>query len=169
MPRLIGRVIHAELELAVQHWPVNEHWAEARYATLRKTLLSQGLNDAQIEHVLEKLSAVMGRLPNSKLAELLSTAKQVLCEPQLVNRAGHRVRFYQPDLIIFHDTKTYLIDYKTAEPDASESWDAFVRSQLARYQHQLEVYMHAARKVGWPGCQGALYFPSEDKFSSWIT
>ncbi|RMH46776.1 MAG: hypothetical protein D6694_03145 [Gammaproteobacteria bacterium] len=169
MPRLIGRVIHAELELAVQHWPVNERWAEARYAALHKTLQSEGLNDAQIEYVLEKLSTVMGRLPNSKLAELLSTAKQVLCEPQLVNRQGHRVRFYQPDLVIFHDTKTYLIDYKTAEPDASQSWDAFVQSQLARYQHQLEVYMHVARKVGWPRCQGALYFPSEDKFSEWLT
>jgi len=109
---------------------------------------------AEIETALQKtLTAEQGRWI------LDAHHEQSACELEL---------FYQGQLSIIdrsfvYQGNCYVIDYKTAVPDANQSLDTFLQQQLETHKPQLERYRLLMHKKSSLPVKVALYFPLLDQ------
>ncbi len=60
---------------------------------------------------------------------------------------------------------TWVVDYKSSEPDANQSLEEFLNQEKLTYQPQLSRYQYAMAKAGFKNIKTALYFPL---LSEWL-
>ncbi|HRH77250.1 MAG TPA: hypothetical protein PK129_07870, partial [Cellvibrionaceae bacterium] len=72
---------------------------------------------------------------------------------------GVTLKQIRPDLLwTGDDGRVWLIDYKTAEPQAGEPVEAFIQAQKNTYRQTLQDYAQALRASGISSLQVGLYF-----------
>lgn len=75
------------------------------------------------------------------------------------------VRQVVADLVICDGENTWVIDYKTAEPEEGQSQEAFFDAEKKLYRDIMRQYKGALAKMGYKNITQVLYFP---KIAGWI-
>jgi ATP-dependent exoDNAse (exonuclease V) beta subunit len=167
LARQTGTVIHRSLqqivELGLAYTPfgrITEQKPEWQQQLIQLGVPARFIKQAlaEVETALQKtLASEQGRW-------ILDTRhEQSACELEL---------FFNDQLSIIdrsfvYQDACYVIDYKTAVPDANQSLDVFLQQQLAQYQPQLEHYRLLMQKKSNLPTKVALYFPLLDQLVFW--
>jgi ATP-dependent exoDNAse (exonuclease V) beta subunit len=163
LARQIGAVIHHTLQLIVEQNLVHEPAGQiaAQKPQWQQQLLQLGVSSRFIKQALVEIETALQKTLASEQGRWILDAhhEHSACELEL---------FYNGQLSIIdrsfvYQGNCYVIDYKTAVPDANLSLDVFLQQQLETYQPQLERYRLLMQKKCKLPTKVALYFPLLDK------
>lgn len=163
LPRAIGTLVHQALcamaEQGMSRWQA--HWSGANPgwpAQLLRLGLPHNLAAAAMagaKQLIDKALSdpfLQARLNQPKRCQAEQTWWQVAAD-------GVTLKQIRPDLLWHNDDgRVWLIDYKTAEPQAGEPLEAFIQAQKNTYRQTLQDYAQALRASGISSLQVGLYF-----------
>ncbi len=162
--RHIGTLVHQMLhDMALQGIA---HW---KTATIDSHLPAWTIELAQLGVTKQHLNAAVMKIKNAALAILTdkniawlyaSTHLQVHSEFSVSLKKGNRCAQLVIDLLLLtNDQQTWIIDFKTSQPNDDESNDCFIAKELKHYQSKMSDYAQAIHQLNYPSIRCALYFP----------
>ncbi len=162
--RHIGTVLHRTFEQIV--YDGADRWQPERIERQRPFWQAQlrqlGVADTDIALALLE-RAITQALSDPKGIWLLDNSHgRSACELPLgfiVNSSNGRQRKAIIDRTFVADGVRWIIDYKSAQPDANQSLDAFIKEQKERYTPQLQAYATLMAQMESLPIRTALYFP----------
>lgn len=162
--RMVGTVIHLYLQrIAEQGLP---SWSVEKVAASRPQVLTSlciaGVPTFELEDCTQTVvDALCRSLSDSRSRWILDNAHVFsACEyPLTVNGKGETLNLVLDRIFTENNGITWIVDYKTAEPDADETKVDFLSRQQALYREKLALYQRAAQQAGFKSVRCALYFP----------
>lgn len=128
-------------------------------------LAQSGLNGSSLEKALEKVEQAVLRTLNCNIGRWLLDASHQQSAAELeLHSGGQELRRNIVDRTFVEgdgqgNGTRWIIDYKTAEPAAGETVEAFIETQLEKYRRQLDGYRRLFYQRGERNIRCALYFP----------
>jgi ATP-dependent helicase/nuclease subunit A len=160
-PRITGEIIHYELQV------ISEIGAAAWSARKRKNiwlrkLTQSGITQANIiNSCIDKISrALMNTLHCDKGLWIVSNQHELCFSEYAINYSHkNKIKHLIIDRLIIDDQNAWIIDYKTAQPNSTET-DEWFATEQEQYQPQLENYAATIKKL-YPNhvIRCVLYFP----------
>lgn len=156
LPQAVGNLVHRALELisiqTLRHWPT----LTSQMAML--TVLSRGLGiAAHMEgEVIKLASTQLNVVALDNANHWIFEAPRTRCEWRIVSSDG---RLNIIDRVIWQPSgDAVVIDFKTSQPSADESKEAFIARESQQYRAQLEGYRQLLEGLGERVSQAGLYF-----------
>lgn len=141
--RLTGTVIHMIYDALTQQ-PLPEDagaYCRAQSPRWRLLLQHQGVATEAIASALERVQRAIGNTLTSPTGRwVLQSHQQAQSEAGYVSRRGKGFAQQVIDRTFIADGRRWLIDYKTSEPAADQSIEAFQNTLIDEYREQLEGY-----------------------------
>jgi len=163
-PRAIGSTVHRYLqqmgETGIQHW--NHEAIYYLQPQIAQCLTSYGVVPQQMAGAVNKVrEALLSVLQDNKAAEILSNQHPFhACEYPLSIATKDGAKNLQIDRVYTTaEGITWLVDYKTSQPDEGQSMSEFLEEQVEMYRGQLDLYRFALQQSGFKRIKTALYFP----------
>jgi len=141
--RLTGTVIHMIYDALTQQ-PLPEDagaYCRAQSPRWRLLLQHQGVATEAIASALGRVQRAIGNTLTSPTGRwVLQSHQQAQSEAGYVSRRGKGFAQQVIDRTFIADGRRWLIDYKTSEPAADQSIEAFQNTLIDEYREQLESY-----------------------------
>ncbi len=168
----LGNLVHAALEWLAAH---HRAWSndDAHHNKALRALESQWpawlreqraapedlakLNEQAIAHISIVLNDTTGQW-------LLAARTEAFSEHALTGVIDGEVKHAVIDRLFVEDDVCWIVDYKTAQPQAGESFESFERREAARYSTQLHTYRQLAASLFEAPVRTALYFTAIPRF-----
>ena len=109
--------------------------------------------------------AIRQTLRNARGRWILSQHQQAATELAVTCLLQSRPHSFVIDRTFVDDSKRWIIDYKSAKPDANTNINTWLQAQQNQYAGQLQRYAIALAKRHSGPIHAALYFP---RFGGWI-
>ncbi|WP_051234972.1 UvrD-helicase domain-containing protein [Marinimicrobium agarilyticum] len=164
LARHTGTVLHNQLqrltEQGLTEW--SESWAEQQRPFWRLQLRQMGwepeaISDA-LNHIHQGLQQTFGD-PDGRWV-IDPRHEDSRCEWAIHHQMGNAVQESVIDRAFVEDEVRWIIDYKSSQPEAGQSPDAFLTGEADLYRGQLARYAKALRDLGEQRpIKTALYFP----------
>lgn len=168
--RAFGTALHQLLEImaqqGIEHWQADalDDYRAAVAAWLQQ---AGAFETKQLSRDIVRIAQQL--LQSSNARWLLSSQRQdAACELELIDAINDKL--YIVDRTFIDDGKRWIIDYKTSQPFAEESLEAFFQREAAHYQPQLSKYANLFQTME-PATPvvTALYFPLIDQLHTVAT
>jgi ATP-dependent exoDNAse (exonuclease V) beta subunit len=150
----LGIIMHRELELLAQRaLPDIEHWLELRQPVWLRQSASLGVADDARADLLDIVSDQLRRVLADEQGRWILCAREDAYAELALSfvppaASGAAAQAEISHLILDRTFRAgglrWLIDYKTAIPESTESNDVFIRTEINRYRGQLQRYADAA-------------------------
>jgi len=162
--RATGSVIHIWLQLITESGIDN--WDAARIdqqaGKLDQALRDHGIGKAELDAAREKIQRVLkAALADPRAREILSNRYAFShCEFPVTLKTQKGPLNLVIDRLYTDDTgDTWIIDYKSSEPQQHESAEHFLEREAAQYQEKMALYRYAVEQLGYSPVRTALFFP----------
>ncbi len=168
--RMIGLVVHAELELIGREGL--EKWSQARVRGkklhYKAQFLALGMPESDLDGATDSVQESIGNvLDDEKGQWILDAHREAACEQALSGFLGGELLNVVLDRTFVDEEGTrWIIDYKTSR-HAGGDLDEFLDMQQKRYQGQLERYARLMRKMEERPVRLGLYFPLLKGWREW--
>lgn len=162
LPRYVGTLVHAILQLIGMQGL--DRWSAQDLITYSvgwcKRLESMGVASEvarqQLPNILTMIATV---LHDERFRSLLSHAARRECEYAVTLYENNRLDHMVIDLVCeLKDGTTLIVDYKTSQPKAGQTLQAFLQQEEAQYRETLARYSRALENVGHKYVKSALFF-----------
>ena len=172
LARHTGTVIHAALQAIVENkWVTETECVDAEIfineqQPFWKIQLQQlGWNGEHLNHALHKISAVITNTLASKTGRWLlnSSHEQSACELSLMQKEQQDIKESIIDRTFIADGVRWIVDYKSSEPEAGQTMDAFFAREVETYKGQLARYKQLIATTETLPIKTALYLLSFGK------
>lgn len=157
VPQIIGTIIHQALFRLSLENVLNINQSRAKW---RIDLLQAGIYTDLDKHLTVIELAITNTINDSNGRWILDhTHSQTTSEYIIHTRTNVNAQHYIVDRTFIVDSVRWIIDYKTACPQTSESMLSFLERQREYHLPQLLAYAEAFAKMEQLPCKIALYFP----------
>ena len=173
LARHTGTVIHNALQTLVENRFVTNNCCITADDFINKQqvfwkiqLQQLGWHGKDLNLALQKISRAITSTLNSDQGRWLlnSDHDQSACELSLMTKEKQDVREHIIDRTFIADGVRWIIDYKSSEPEATETEDQFVARELQTYLHQLTRYQKLLAPTENLPIKTALYWVAVNKF-----
>lgn len=163
LPRLIGTVIHQQLQQLAQQPQRTPSRANIAMQCRQLGMATEQLNEAiaQTELALQAIQS------DPRGQWILQAHSDAHCEYSLQYSDGRQQHTAIVDRTFIDQGVRWIIDYKTAKPTPEQSTDDFLESQKSHYFDQLQQYATLFSNLGNHPVQCALYFPMDSLWIEW--
>ena len=168
--RLIGLVVHAELELIGREGL--DRWSRARVGKKKShykaQLLALGMPATDLDGAIGSVQESIGNILDDKKGRwILGAHREAGCEQALSGFLGGELVNVVLDRTFIDEKGTrWIIDYKTSSHEGGDL-DAFMDMQQQRYQGQLERYARVMNNLEERPVRVGLYFPLLKGWREW--
>ncbi|MCZ6827943.1 MAG: UvrD-helicase domain-containing protein [Gammaproteobacteria bacterium] len=168
--RMIGLVVHAELELIGREGL--DKWSRARVSEKKLHYRAQfqalGMPETELDAAIDSVQESIGNvLDDEKARWILGTHREASCErPVSGFLGGELVNVVLDRTFIDEDGNRWIIDYKTSRHEGGDL-DKFLDMQQVRYQGQLERYARLMSNMEDRPVRVGLYFPLLKGWREW--
>ncbi len=167
LARRIGTLAHQILNQiaisSIEQWRLTYLNAKNEFETLWKTrLLSDGLPPPLLNTALKSIHEIVEKILKDKNMAWMLSGKHKECHSEFAVSvvSKNELTHYIVDLLLLDEQgTTWVIDYKTSEPDASQELQDFIESEKQNYHFIMKQYARAIRGLGYQKIKLALYFP----------
>ena len=163
-PRAVGTLVHRYLQqmgnTGINHWSVDSIRNLER--SIAAGLKALGVPLSQLSAAVDKVSLALQMVLQDSKAEHFLSHKHPFhaCEYPITFASSVGPKNLQIDRVFTtQQGTTWLVDYKTSEPEAGQSLQDFLDQELEQYQAQLSLYQRALQSAGFGKVKKALYFP----------
>jgi len=170
-PRHVGVVVHRLLEAVASEglsgWDLArlQRHRQAVHRQLTQLGVAGPLRDAAVDRVIQ---AVTRALEDPRGRWILSPHEHACCEWALSGMLAEAPVNAVVDRSFIADGMRWIIDYKTSEPQATESLDLFLDREQEHYRAQLENYASLIRRLDpQRPIRLGLYFPLLPAWRDW--
>ncbi len=172
LARHTGTVIHSALQALVENKLVSastcvqaEVFIHQQHAFWKIQLQQLGWNGEHLQNALQKISAVITNALNSDTGRWLLNCEhtQSACELSLMQRDQQDVKESIIDRTFIENGTRWIVDYKSSEPDAAETPEAFFAREMETYRGQLLGYKKLIAATETLPIKTALYLVSVGK------
>ena len=164
-PRYVGVLVHRILQHATLAELQASTWRNRRSYWFSQ-LQSLGAPSASLDQATQKVIITLERISMDKSVHWLfaDTYPQRKTEYSitLANKKG--AEQYVIDLLLFDGDHTWIVDYKTSQPQSSQAVPEFVEQELTAYRDIMHRYKKAIGCMGYNKIRSALYFPMINYF-----
>ncbi len=164
VPRLIGIIIHAELQylsdIGLTQWhTIDTKTHRSRWQ--RQLRQHHVTTPSDIDTALTKIdNAITATLQCDHGKWLLSNDHEFSAsEYALSSIDSNTIQHHIVDRLIVTQSTVWVIDFKTASPDSPQSEAVFINEEIRRYQPQLKRYAEIIQSQYDLPIHTALYFP----------
>ena len=168
--RMIGLVVHAELELIGREGL--DKWSRARVSEKKLHYRAQfqalGMPETELDAAIDSVQESIGNVLDDEKAQwILGTHREVSCEwPVSGFLGGELLNVVLDRTFIDEDGNRWIIDYKTSRHEGGDL-DKFLDMQQVRYQGQLERYARLMSNMEDRPVRVGLYFPLLKGWREW--
>ena len=167
-PRQIGTLIHRILQRCTFSELQTSNWQQYRLHWSIE-LQALGVPAQSIEQATEKVMMTMEQVAADKSIHWLfandHTHRKTEYPVTLATATG--VKQYIIDLLIADGDTTWIIDYKTAQPEAHQTRQQFIEQELKKYHAIMYTYKKAVTLMNYKNIKLALYFPIISYFAEY--
>lgn len=170
-PRIVGTFVHRLLkdlnEPTLLEWQSNGITEqEPRW---RLQLRNFAIPISQIDEALSKISVTINKIVDDKSVHWIFSNALPIRKSEFSLSVPAKSGFSQlvVDLLIFDGTDTWIVDYKTSQPEEGETLDEFLRKELCIYRDIMFKYRKAIKNLGYKNIRLALYFPMANSWSEY--
>ncbi|RLT95094.1 UvrD-helicase domain-containing protein [Ketobacter sp.] len=163
-PRAVGTLVHRYLQhignSGIQRWRVDG--IRALEPAMAVALSGLGVPRPRLSAAVDKVSLALQMVLQDSRAEHFLSHKHPFhaSEYPITFASSVGPKNLQIDRVFTTSQgTTWLVDYKTSEPEAGQSLDSFIAQELEQYQAQLSLYQRALQAAGFSKVKKALYFP----------
>jgi len=162
-PRVVGTLVHRLLKEVdgsrLRNW--QEEIPEHERDLWKSLLIYLGVQSYRLDDALARTCAILKHIAdNTELHWIFSDdLEQRHTEYSLTLASSQGVEHYVIDLLLVYNNITWIIDYKTGQPDEDESTEAFLAKELQIYRKIMCRYRSAVISLGYQNVKLALYFP----------
>ena len=167
----VGTLIHRELQrlceqAALAGKPVSPEAAVGRF---RRELALLGIEPEDLGAAAQRVSEALGRVWSDPVGrKILHPWPEAWSELRISRRGQDRIEHLRIDRsFVDEEGLRWIIDYKTGRHLGADV-EAFLDSEVARYQPQLERYAEAVAAVDPRPLRVGLYFPLLQMFRVWV-
>ncbi len=164
LARHTGTVLHNQLQRLTEQplaaW--SEEWAEQQRPFWRLQLRQMGWEPEAISGALTKIHWGLQQTFNDPHGQWVINPhhEDSQCEWAIHHRVGTAVQESVIDRSFVYEGARWIIDYKSSQPEAGQSVEAFLAQEADLYRQQLARYAQALRDLGEERpIKTALYFP----------
>ncbi len=163
--RISGTVIHYYLQNITEQGVDNWHSQKLQQSqtAIRSLLCQHGISASDLQQAEKTVFNTLEKcLQSDQTRKLLRNDYPFsACEYALSIGTHKGPSQLVIDRVFTDDTgRTWLIDYKTAEPENNQDLDIFLKEQTAIYINKMRLYEHAMTLKGFSNIVLALYFPA---------
>lgn len=162
--RYVGTVIHRYLqafgESGIDNWSVEK--VKRLQPQIKAALQSLGTPINQLGTGVDTVVMALSLVLQDKQAEYFLSSKHPFhaCEYPITLASRVGPKHLQIDRVFTtRHGITWVVDYKTATPEADQTLDDFLTKQAESYEAQLKLYSFALQQAGFKKIKMALYFP----------
>ncbi len=166
--RHVGTCVHKVLSgtslSEIEAWGQFGVGGRQRYQAVLKAL---GIPSSELEQAVSQVVSILTKVAEDKAHHwIFSDTLDERHSEYAMSLPGDvsGIRQLIADLIIQDKGKTWVIDYKTSEPDPGQTQEAFFDSEKNLYRDIMRQYKGALNKMGYKNITLVLYFP---KISGW--
>ncbi len=171
LPRIIGTFVHRLLrdldETRLVEWVsqgiahLESHW--------RLQLRSFGVPSGQMDAAISRVRLTINKIIDDKTIHWVFSSALPLRKNEYSLTIPTQSGFSQliVDVMIFDGTSTWVIDYKTSQPEEGESRDDFLHKEMCTYREIMFKYKKAICDLGYKDVKLALYFPMINAWSEY--
>ncbi len=163
-PRAIGTTVHRYLqqigETGVQHW--NQETIYYLQPQIAQFLSNLGVTPQQMASAVDKVRHALQKvLQDTKAAVFLCNQHPFhACEyPLSINTREGPKNLHIDRVYTDKQGCTWLVDYKTSQPEPEQDLATFLQQQIEEHKEQLTLYKRALQQAGFQQIKTALYFP----------
>lgn len=162
-PRHIGTLVHRILQHnsleQLQSMKANQFTAEEK--RWRVQLRQLGVPQAQLQPSLTSIRSALIKIITDQQNHWLfrRDLPEYHTEFSVSESTNKGSKHWIIDLLINDGRNTWIIDYKTSQPNPQEDTEVFILRELEAYRDTLLQYQHAVSKLGYQNIRSALYFP----------
>ena len=166
---LVGTAVHEWL-LAISKDGVDQ-WSVEKIAAAEPVIRRQLRLGGIVGTALDKAAGQVNRALRAALEDdwgrwVLAPHPEAESELRVAAWTGETVERLIIDRTFVAEGTRWIVDYKTSTHEGA-NLDGFIRSEVERYQGQLQRYAAAMRQVDKRPIKVALYFPLPARFESW--
>ena len=165
--RVTGTVIHQYLQLITQQglklWDSDK--IEQQRNSIIANLRLQGIAFTDLQSSVDKVSNTLQKVLQSEhaLGLLRNDYGFSQCDYPVTLIGNNGPSTLVIDRVFTDNTGlTWIVDYKTAEPQPDDDISAFIEEQKSLYENKMARYKRAIELKGFTKTLTALYFPSTD-------
>jgi ATP-dependent helicase/nuclease subunit A len=172
LARHTGTVIHSALQALVENKLVTasecvsaDDFIHQQHSFWKIQLQQLGWNGENSQHALRKISTVITNILNSETGRWLLNYEHAhsACELSLMQKDQQDVKESIIDRTFIENGTRWIVDYKSSEPEANETQDAFFAREMETYKGQLLRYKKLMAATETLPIKTALYLVSVGK------
>ncbi|AOE50419.1 UvrD-helicase domain-containing protein [Kangiella sediminilitoris] len=159
--KTIGILIHRQLELiANKQWQLTRDNIEQFATRAYQQLKTSGYDESRAQYARERLTEGLLNVSEDDRARwILQPHREARCELALTGNIDGDYKTFVIDRTFVDEGGTrWIIDYKSGS-HLGDNVENFIRSEVERYQPQLENYRELIKAVDDRPVKTALYFP----------
>lgn len=160
---IIGKVIHRQLEWIANNQilelELNEQWKALCRSQLVDTGMSQ--QDSSLEHYVEQTQAAVNNTLTDKMGRfILNNHPESESEwtiQKSLGQGAYLTRIVDRTFVV--DGVRWIVDYKSAEPQANETLAQFIQREKLAYLAQINEYVTLIKVLDNRPIKAGIYFP----------
>ena len=160
---IIGKVIHRQLEWIANNQALELEFNKQWKALCRSQLVDMGISkqDSSLEHYVEQTQAAVNNTLTDKMGRfILQNHPESESEWTLQKSLGqgaYLTRIVDRTFVV--DGVRWIVDYKSAEPQANETLDQFIQREKLAYLEQVNEYVTLIKVLDNRPIKAGIYFP----------
>ena len=163
-PKNIGTLVHRILqdmgEQGLSAW--QQRPIESQRPYWRASLANLGTPLSVLDGSLKRVESIVRKVLDDEIFTWMHDNNHHIkyCEYPVSLTSYNQVQHLVIDLLIETvEGDTWIIDYKTSEPESGQNQQEFLYGEIQQYRSALKNYTVAAKKLGFKRIKTALYFP----------
>ena len=170
IPRHVGTLVHQILQdmcdYGVARW--SETHIEKNKSFWRARLMTLGVSSTEVSEAAGQVEKIVAMIKTDKNIQWMFDSRHPEKKREFPLTLKSKSGFVQlvVDLLIQKDDgETWIIDFKTSQPEGGQTLETFIELEKQRYMASLDQYHHAVVALGYRNVKSALYFPLIQEFA----